>query len=192
MIYAMMLDYGRLRLPSFEEGMVSHSLVWRDLDIWLFTIPESIWKLLRMSVGSVNSQYRMPSSRLNTACHSIHYGLEVFRGHNALQTHGRVGTYPEFHCHGTLQCCLLTFASSIYLTGHPRGGSRASVYLQKAPFHARNHILPGIHLLRIVECRFRDTQLPQPLFDCDTMLLAIAHNLFDLFACHHNFYNCNG
>ena len=31
-IYAMMLDYGRLRLPSFEEGMVSHSLVWRDLD----------------------------------------------------------------------------------------------------------------------------------------------------------------
>ena len=31
-IYAMVLDYGRLRLPSFEEGMVSHSLVWRDLD----------------------------------------------------------------------------------------------------------------------------------------------------------------
>ena len=31
-IYAMMLDYGRLRLPSFEDGKVSGSLKWRDLD----------------------------------------------------------------------------------------------------------------------------------------------------------------
>ena len=31
MIYAMMLDYGRLRLPSIEQGTISRSLEWRDL-----------------------------------------------------------------------------------------------------------------------------------------------------------------
>ena len=30
-IYAMMLDYGRLRLPSCEQGAVSRALEWRDL-----------------------------------------------------------------------------------------------------------------------------------------------------------------
>ena len=31
MIYAMMLDYGRLRLPSVEQGAISRALEWRDL-----------------------------------------------------------------------------------------------------------------------------------------------------------------
>lgn len=31
-IYAMMLDYGRLRLPSFEQGSISKALEWRDLN----------------------------------------------------------------------------------------------------------------------------------------------------------------
>lgn len=30
-IYAMMLDYGRLRLPSVEQGAISRALEWRDL-----------------------------------------------------------------------------------------------------------------------------------------------------------------
>lgn len=30
-IYAMMLDYGRLRLPSIEQGTISRSLEWGDL-----------------------------------------------------------------------------------------------------------------------------------------------------------------
>lgn len=30
-IYAMMLDYGRLRLPSVEHGTISRALEWRDL-----------------------------------------------------------------------------------------------------------------------------------------------------------------
>lgn len=30
-IYAMMLDYGRLRLPSIEQGAISRVLEWRDL-----------------------------------------------------------------------------------------------------------------------------------------------------------------
>lgn len=30
-IYAMMLDYGRLRMPSCERGTISRALEWRDL-----------------------------------------------------------------------------------------------------------------------------------------------------------------
>ena len=30
-IYAMMLDYGRFRLPSVEQGAISRALEWRDL-----------------------------------------------------------------------------------------------------------------------------------------------------------------
>lgn len=30
-IYAMTLDYGRLRLPSVEQGAISRALEWRDL-----------------------------------------------------------------------------------------------------------------------------------------------------------------
>jgi hypothetical protein len=64
--------------------------------------------------------------------------------------------------------------------------------LEEATLHARNHVLTGVHPLGIVEDRLRDIQLLEPPLDRNTVFLTIVHDLFDLFACHHNCYDCNG
>ena len=52
--------------------------------------------------------------------------------------------------------------------------------------------ITGIHPLGIIEVRFGNVQLLEPPLDRDAVLLAIVHDLLDLFACHHNCYDCKG
>ena len=56
-----------------------------------------------MSVGSLNSQYCMLLSRLNTVHRTEHDGLEVLSGHDSLHAHGCIRPDPKLHGHAALR-----------------------------------------------------------------------------------------